>query len=140
MEEGAKVCCAILSTAAGTSAHSNVQATQASVTSVADPGSLRKAVVKIFVKGVEIDDNGNSESFIHPDLAEHHGCTLFVSFHGVNLSVLTSGFCLVNLRVDAQDYQGVRLVVLPQLCSDVVLGLDFQRMHDSVTFKYGGGL
>ena len=29
---------------------------------------------------------------------------------------------------------------MPQLCSDVVLGQDFQEMYDSIMLKYEGGL
>lgn len=51
-----------------------------------------------------------------------------------------SRFCVVDLKVGSRNYQGVRLAVLPQLCSNVVLGQDLQGMHDSITLKYEGGL
>ena len=31
-----------------------------------------------------------------------------------------------------------RLSVLPGLCADLILGLDFQSRHESVVFQYGG--
>lgn len=34
----------------------------------------------------------------------------------------------------------MRVTVLPQLCSDVILGQDFQKLHDSVTLAYSGSL
>lgn len=81
--------------------------------------------MKIFVKGVEEDgliDSGNSKSFIHPNLVECHSLVIHYSLETVfmvqpSLPVQTSGFYLVVLRVDGQDYQGVSLAVLPQLCS-----------------------
>lgn len=38
-------------------------------------------------------------------------------------------------------HKGVRLSVLPELCSDdVILGQDFQGLQDTVTLTYGGDL
>ena len=57
-----------------------------------------------------------------------------------SLSAQTTGVCDVNLKVNRREYNGVRLTVLPQLCADVILGQDFQKLHDSVTLQYGGAL
>ena len=35
-------------------------------------------------------------------------------------------------------YQGFKLSVLPELCADLILGIDFQSQHSSVVFHYGG--
>ena len=48
--------------------------------------------------------------------------------HGVRTSV----FCLID-RVGGRDYQRARRAVLPQLCSNVVLGQDYKVIHDSIT-------
>ena len=56
------------------------------------------------------------------------------------MSAQTTGFCEVDLKVNGHEYGGVRLTVLPQLCADVILEQDFQKLHDSVTVKYGGAL
>ena len=56
------------------------------------------------------------------------------------LSTRTSGFCLVDLQVTGRNYKDVRLSVMPGLCSDIILGQDFQGLHDSVTLTYGGDL
>ncbi len=37
-----------------------------------------------------------------------------------------------------RQYKNVRLHVLPDLCADLVLGLDFQIQHQSITLNYGG--
>ena len=90
-------------------------------------------------------DSGSSESFIHPDLVKRHSLIVHhssgaVSMASTSLSTRTSGFCQVDLRVNGQDYKDMRLTVLPQLCSDVILGQDFQKMHGSVILRYGGDL
>ena len=35
-------------------------------------------------------------------------------------------------------YEGFKLSVLPELCNDLILGIDFQSQHSSVVFHYGG--
>ena len=57
-----------------------------------------------------------------------------------SLSIHMSGFYVEDLRIYGQDYQGTCLAVFPQLCSDVVLGQDFQGIHDNITLKYKGRL
>lgn len=144
----AKVCRANASTRASASTHSSDHATLATVTSAATPNSLSKAVVKVFIKGTEVDgliDSGSSESFINLDLVKRLSLTLHhssgtVSMASTSLSIQTLGFCKVNLRVNGKDYQDVHLAILPQLCSDVILGQDFQKLHGSVTLTYGGEL
>lgn len=95
------MCHAKFSTAAGTSTDSNDQATLAMVTLVAAPDSLKKAVLKIFVKVVEMNDlidTGSSESFIHPDLVKHSFVVhylpgiVFMASTCSSISVQTSGF------------------------------------------------
>ena len=36
------------------------------------------------------------------------------------------------------QYKNVHLHVLPDLCADLILGLDFQTQHQSITLNYGG--
>lgn len=96
--------------AAGTSTDPNDQAILAAVTLAVVSVFLRKAVVKIFVKGV-VDGpiySWRSERFIHSDLVECHLDIHYLSgavfMASTSLSVQASGFCLVDLRVDGQDY------------------------------------
>ena len=124
------------------------QATLAVVTSAATPRVLTRAVTRVGINGVEVDglvDSGSSESFIHPGLVKRYSLMLYpstceVSMASASLSTQTSGFCFVDLQVKGRNYKDVRLSVLPGLCSDVILGQDFQGLHDSVTLTYGGDL
>lgn len=148
LEEGALCYYDKLSAASGTSIDLIDQTTLAAVTLAVTPGSLKKAVVKLFMKRVELEgliDNGSSESFIHLDLIKHHVLDIYylsgaVFIASTFLFVWTSGSCEIDLKFGDRDYQVVHLAVLSQLCSDVVLGQYFQQMHDSITLKYWGGL
>ena len=37
-----------------------------------------------------------------------------------------------------RQYKNVRVHVLLDLCADLILGLDFQTQHQSITLNYGG--
>ena len=56
----------------------------------------------------------------------------------VSSTVSITGTCAVNLSDEGLKYAGHKLSVLPGLCADLILGLDFQSQHASVTFHYGG--
>ena len=47
------------------------------------------------------------------------------------------GCVFVNLEVNKRTYKQ-KLSVLDELCVDVILGLDFQEMHEKVIIHYGG--
>ena len=50
----------------------------------------------------------------------------------------STGYCFVNLVLDRRTYSNLRLSILPDLCADLILGLDFQSQHETVVFKHGG--
>ena len=54
------------------------------------------------------------------------------------LSAETLRHCVVNLGLNGKTYPGFRLSILAGLCSDLILGLDFQQQHQSVSFLHGG--
>ena len=62
---------------------------------------------------------------------------LSVSIAG-NGDTKVSGFCLVDLELEGKLYRNLHLSVLPELCADLILGLDFQSQHKSVIFEHGG--
>ena len=88
-------------------------------------------------------DSGSSQSFINPQLVELHGLPVHPSSGIVSLasafqSTQIQGYCTVNLALMGCQYNNICLYVLPSLCADLILGLDFQTQHQSVTLNYGG--
>ena len=140
-----KVC---RSSGASASVATNNPTELATITSAATPSVLSKAVVRVSINGIEADgliDSGSSESFIHPDLVKRHSLQVqksqsAVTMAATSFSAQTSGFCRVNINVNGRVYESVRLTVLQELCSDVILGQDFQKLHESVKLTYGGNL
>ena len=48
------------------------------------------------------------------------------------------GKCNVVIELKGKRYDDVRLDILPNLCSDIILGYEFQKRHKNLTFHYGG--
>ncbi len=88
-------------------------------------------------------DSGSSESYIHPSLVQAADISVNPSSRTVSMAASAlhtkiEGFCTVDLNYQGHIYKDFRLSIMPGLCSDLILGLDFQSQHDSVTFEYGG--
>ncbi|XP_065678455.1 uncharacterized protein LOC124814273 [Hydra vulgaris] len=57
------------------------------------------------------------------------------------LTTMESGLvdcCSVNLKVNGLFYNNVQFGVLENLCSDIILGYDFQKLHKNLIFPLGG--
>ena len=48
------------------------------------------------------------------------------------MKMKSNGFCLVDLELKGNKYKSTRLNVFENLCSDVILGLDFQGRHQHI--------
>ena len=90
-------------------------------------------------------DSGSTESFVHPDTVRH--CSLKVYPRSQRISMASSshsaevcGYCVATLTVSGTVYQDLKLMVLPQLCAAVILGLDFQCHLSSLTLQFRGPL
>lgn len=104
------------------------------------------AIVKIGdVDVTALVDSGSQESFIHPDVVKRAALTVNCSTKKVSmatssLTVATEGICIIDFEMNGHKYTHVKLSILPNLCADLILGHDFQSLHESVILKYGGSL
>ena len=97
------------------------------------PSSLSRAMVKITINGISCDaliDTGSSDSYICTKIVHAHGWKVHPSYTTITLastnhSSKTEGHCFVNLIFKNSSYNDVKLSLLPNLCSDVLLGHDF---------------
>ena len=114
--------------------------------SAAAPQSLVKSMTLVSIDGLKakaLIDSGSSESFIHPELVKSaalhiHPSSSTISMVTFSLAMKVTGYCFVNLILDCRTYSNLRLSILPDLCADLILGLDFQSQHETVVFKHGG--
>ena len=90
-------------------------------------------------------DSASSSSFIHPDKAKQLKLPLIpvdqdyeVGMASNSLKATSTVYCNVELRIKDRTYQNIKLFVLPNLCTSLILGLDFLSKHKSVILNYGG--
>ena len=48
------------------------------------------------------------------------------------------GYCNTDVQINGSDYNDVKLKVLKNLSSDILLGQDFQSQHRQVIFEFKG--
>ncbi|XP_062897544.1 uncharacterized protein LOC134342847 [Mobula hypostoma] len=108
------------------------------------PHQLARSMMDILVEGhrtSSLFDTGSTESFIHPATVQHCGLMIRPVSQRVTMASGSHttdirGDCVAKLVVQGTEYRDFTLLVLPQLCAPVLLGLDFQSHLKSVTMKY----
>ena len=139
----ARVCKSRQSTSPGVSAM--VPTKQLCATQLA-PSCLPHATVTSNINGHELStviDTGSSLSFINKETLKTIGLRMTregqdVTMATTDLHCSVMGSCITNLSIGNKTYNQVKLKVLENLCSDLLLGSDFQQMHEKVIFRYDG--
>lgn len=112
----------------------------------ATPDSLSKAVVPVFLgdnKLCALIDTGSSESYVSKstvrrlNLSVYNSCKK-VTMASTHLSSCTLGHCVVSLCINSTHYDQIKLSILPDLCTDILLGHDFLSLHASVEISFSG--
>ena len=88
-------------------------------------------------------DSGSSASFVSPAVVHKLGLTMLPSSERIAMAstplvTSTLGHCEVGLKVQGERYDLFKLAVLPDLCTDLILGQDFMRLHESIQFETSG--
>ena len=88
-------------------------------------------------------DTSSSESYIDHRLLK--GLKLFlegepsaITMASTSHSAQVKGAVLVNFKVFNKNYPKFKLGVMEELCADVILGLDFMKLHSEIEFKMDG--
>ena len=110
------------------------------------PGGLAKALIKISLDGKKLTapvDSGSSESYINSATHQSLGLEIIPSNHSVQMASAAmkmkfSGFRVADVTINDTIYAAVRLNILDNLCSDIILGLDFQSQHQRLIFEFNG--
>ena len=114
--------------------------------SAACPASLTPASLQVLVNGTKVRallDSGSSESYINSRKCSEMKLDVYPSAHQVQMAatamkVKSTGFCLADVKIGESSYPSTRLNVLENLCSDIILGLDFQSQHQNLIIKFNG--
>ncbi|XP_046863329.1 uncharacterized protein LOC124457082 [Xenia sp. Carnegie-2017] len=132
----------------GTNTTASIRSASLCSISAACPKSLMQASTKVSVNSTVLTalaDSGSSDSYINDKVANQLNLKLLKSDDSLSM-VLTSlkakvlGHCFVDIELGHQCYSSVRLGVLKDLCSDIILGQDFQREHKSVVIEFAASI
>ena len=110
------------------------------------PSSLKESVVPCSLNDLLFDsllDTGASNNFVNKKVTESlglkpQGGTSVVSMASGKLNAPILGQISGNLEIQGRNYFDVTLGVVPDLCSDIVLGQSFMNKHKEITFKLNG--
>ena len=114
--------------------------------SAACPGSLLPASLQILVNGARLTalvDSGSSESYVNSFICKKLNLNVYPTSHQVQMAstsmkIKSTGFCLVDIHIHKSKYKAIRLNLFDDLCSDVILGIDFQYQHQRLIFLFDG--
>lgn len=108
--------------------------------------ALSKSTITIKVDGLKTNalvDTGSSETFISKTLVEKRKIIVYptnisVSMASASYQPCVTGFCLVDLNIQGHLYSKAKVLVLDELCADVVLGHDIFKEYSSIEISFGG--
>ena len=122
---------------------SSVMATKSNI-----PQGLDQAATAVTINGKCVNalvDSCSTESYISEKMAKELGLKIHPSSKGItmaqkSLNTTSLEFIVADLILGINNvtYPATRLDILREICTDVLLGQDFQRQHKNVNFKYGG--
>ena len=111
------------------------------------PSGLRHASVQVTINDsvnmTALIDSCSSENFICEKAFKRLQIPAIPSSKNVTMALTTMespivGQCIVTIVLNGKKYENVGMDIIRNLCSDVILGYDFQKQHQNVTFQYGG--
>ena len=110
------------------------------------PGSLSRAAAHVYINGQQLSalvDSCSSESFISDEVVHKLSLPFTsawkdISMAQTTLSTNSIGYCIVDVTLKGNNYPSTHLSILKNLCSDIILGQDFQSRHQSVIIDYNG--
>ena len=110
------------------------------------PDCLTHASLTALIANTEVSaliDTGSSSSFINADTAERLGMKIIPFYENISMASSLStenihGYCNTDVQINGSDYNDVKLKVLKNLCSDILLGQYFLSQHRQVIFKLKG--
>ncbi|XP_054266993.1 uncharacterized protein LOC128989150 [Macrosteles quadrilineatus] len=107
---------------------------------------LSKATVSLMLNGKPVDaliDTGSSDSFISEATVKRFNIFKYPTKHEISMASTshvssTLGHCTVDMVCDGHEYPLTKLLILTDLCADVVIGHDILRQHSAVELNFGG--
>jgi len=98
------------------------------------------------VNGYTMDaliDSCSSDSFISESAFRKLNIPMAHSANTVSMALTSMestviGRCQLTFALNKYLYKNVKVGIFENLCSDIILGHDFQKQHEKLTFQFGG--
>jgi hypothetical protein len=128
-------------------AKKNIYAVQDSVSIISCPISHKSKVkTTVSINGLKVSgmlDSGSDLSLIDSNVAQQlnlkiNKITKEVGLASNNHKVKIIGNCNVTLEMLGHRYPNTKLSVIPNLCSEIIVGRDLLQLHSTVHFEFGG--
>ena len=107
--------------------------------------SLSRASIPVRLKDdnfTALLDSCSTDSFISTEIVNSLDLKICENHKEISLasSAKTSspGYVIEDITLSRTEYKSVKLLVLPGLCCDILLGQDFQEQHENIVINYGG--
>ncbi|XP_063625652.1 uncharacterized protein LOC134797361 [Cydia splendana] len=112
----------------------------------ASPSSLRRTTMPTYINGIKAEvllDTGSAKSFMDSKFAKTCSLTSKPSQQTISMASLShsapvAGEISIDLTLGKHSYENLRLLLVEDLCSDVIIGLDVLAQHSSIAFDFGG--
>lgn len=119
---------------------------QLAVLATASVASLSNVTVSVKINNKPVKallDTGSTESFISENIVRERGFPVksgssIISMATGALVKETKGFVLTDLELKDICYRNIKLSILPNLCSDIILGHDFLGLHSKIEIPLDG--
>ena len=104
------------------------------------------SIFTVMLNGVKLKallDTGSADNFVSKTSVDAAGLHTkkrhsVVSMASSSLSVELSEYCVCDLTFNGDTYRDIEMTVLPDACTEVILGVPFLKLHESVNVNYGG--
>ena len=117
------------------------------VTHSAAANSAFRVSANVYINGHKlealIDSGSTDKSFISSTFVQKLKLKQFPSLGSIGLAAgaqtsKIQGYCTVDFHLLDRTYTNIHLNILDNLCTDIILGTDFQEQHKSIVIEYGG--
>ncbi|XP_059053675.1 uncharacterized protein LOC131847961 [Achroia grisella] len=124
----------------------NSNSAEVAAISAASLPSLHKATVPITINKYYAEaliDTGSSLNFVNEELAhllklKQKPCQQIITLASLNHTSPVNCYCNATLQLNNHSYDNVKLLVVRNLCADIILGHDLLKAHHSLELKFGG--
>ena len=102
------------------------------VSSLIIPKMGYQKLPKLLVNGNQVEalfDTGSTENFVDDNFVSTHSLKVFPATGNVFTSEIL-GYCIVDITIKERAYDGIKLIIMKNLCKQIIMGLSFMKEQE----------